>query len=46
MHGICTGHEIVKAAGANESQVVVPCLQVVYYQTFILAFFSAPQPEG
>ena len=46
MHGTCACHEIVKAVGANEAQVVVCSLQMVYHCPFILAFFPTPQAEG
>ena len=46
MPGICAHHEIVKAVGANEDQMVVYSPQMVYHHPFILAFFPTPQAEG
>ena len=46
MHGICAGNKVVHAMGADEAQVVVCCLQVVYQHPFILALLATPGAEG
>ena len=44
--GISAHGKVFHTVAANESQVVMASLQVIYHCTLVLSFFSAPQTEG
>ena len=46
MHGLCTGGEVVQAAGTDEVEVVMCSPQVVYHCPLILALLPTPGAES
>ena len=46
LHSIGTGSEVFHAPTANEAQVVMAGLQVIFHHALVLPFFSPPQTEG
>ena len=46
MRGVCTGSKVVHAMVADEPQVVMHSLQVIYHHPFNLPFHATPEAEG